>query len=565
MSGQIFISYRRDDTSASAGRLYDRLSSHFPSNRIFIDVDNIAPGVDFVEAIEKSVGSCDLLISVIGKNWLTSSDDEGKRRLDNPEDFVRLEIGAALRRNIRVIPVLVEGASMPRFTELPDDLKLLARRNAFEISHNRFRADSERLVAAIRQALEEAKSGQRGREKKELLESKRFREEETERLEAERQSPPPGPVAPSTSPAKRQLHPVALILTLVALVIGLAVAATIYFSFPRPSPKSTTLEPMVRPSVGPSTPVAGIIPSASPMPLTPEVSVQPSAKPTAPVAVVPPSPAIIATPSAEEQVQRFLEKASKEQPWQNSLGMKFVPVAGTQVLFGIWDTRVEDFRAFVDSTDYDATGGMWSFGKHSWQQRGATWKEPGFKQGSTDPVVGVSWVDAKAFCEWLTKRDRGSGALPEGMHYRLPTDEEWSIAVGLDTEPGNTPQELLYPWGKEWPPPPGAGNYAGEETRIGNIPNEWGVIKGYNDGYPRTSPVGSFAANKNGLYDMGGNVWQWCEDWYNYSENKHRVLSGASWYSFQADSLRALWRYFTPDLRGIDAGFRCVVARESSR
>jgi hypothetical protein len=105
MSGQIFISYRRDYTSASAGRLYDRLSSHFPSNRIFIDVDNIAPGVDFVEAIENSVGSCDLLISVIGKNWLTSSDDEGNRRLDNPEDFLRLEIGTALRRNIRVIPV----------------------------------------------------------------------------------------------------------------------------------------------------------------------------------------------------------------------------------------------------------------------------------------------------------------------------------------------------------------------------------------------------------------------------------------------------------------------------
>jgi formylglycine-generating enzyme required for sulfatase activity len=235
----------------------------------------------------------------------------------------------------------------------------------------------------------------------------------------------------------------------------------------------------------------------------------------------------------EERAPRVLVKATKEQPWQNSLGMKFVPVAGTQVLFNIWDTRLEDFHAFVESAGYDATEGMYSIGKDGWKRRGATWKEPGFKQGPTNPVVGVSWNDVKAFCEWLTKRERGSGALPESMHYRLPTDTEWSVAVGLDSEPGNTPEEKsskinLYPWGTKWPPPSGSGNYCGEEARIGNEPEGWPVIQGYNDGYPRTSPVGSFAANKNGLYNMGGNVWQWCEDWYN-SENKYRVLRGASW------------------------------------
>jgi heme-degrading monooxygenase HmoA len=148
----------------------------------------------------------------------------------------------------------------------------------------------------------------------------------------------------------------------------------------------------------------------------------------------------IANPSAEEQARRVLEKAIKEQPWQNSLGMKFVPVSGTQVLFSIWDTRVEDFRAFVYSA-LRRDGGMWSLGTDGWKQLGATWKEPGFSQGPTDPVVGVSWDDANAFCEWLTKRERRSGALPEGMHYRLPTDQEWSVAVGLDSEPGNTPEE----------------------------------------------------------------------------------------------------------------------------
>lgn len=148
----------------------------------------------------------------------------------------------------------------------------------------------------------------------------------------------------------------------------------------------------------------------------------------------------IANSSAEEQAQRFLGQATKVQPWQNSLGMKFVPVSGTQVLFSIWDTRLGDFRAFVDTAGYDATEGMWSLGKDGWKQLGATWAEPGFSQDPTDPVVGVSWDDAKAFCAWLTKRERLTGALPEGVLYRLPTDQEWSVAVGLVSEPGNTPE-----------------------------------------------------------------------------------------------------------------------------
>jgi formylglycine-generating enzyme required for sulfatase activity len=274
--------------------------------------------------------------------------------------------------------------------------------------------------------------------------------------------------------------------------------------------------------------------------------------------------------STEGQPRDVLGKVTKEQPWQNSLGMKFVPVSGSQTLFSIWDTRVEDFRAFVDSAGYDATDGMWSLGNDGWKQRGASWKDPGFKQGLTDPVVGVSWEDAKAFCDWLTKRERSSGGLPDGMEYRLPTDQEWSIAAGLDPEPGDTPQEKssrirVYVWGSTWPPPAGAGNFCGVESRIGNEPSKWKVIEGYNDGYPRTSPVGSFAPNKNGLYDMGGNAWQWCEDWYN-SENTHRVLRGASWDSHNPVFLLASCRdYVTPDYRGAFIGFRCVLAKESSR
>jgi hypothetical protein len=154
LSGQIFISYRREDAPSAAGRLYDRLSARFSQNKIFFDIDNIDLGIDFVKAIEESVASCDVLIAIIGRHWLVTSDEQGRRRLENSEDFVRVEIGTALKRGIRVIPVLVEGASMPRSGELPDDLKPLTRRNALNLSHDRFRVDADRLVGAVERALE---------------------------------------------------------------------------------------------------------------------------------------------------------------------------------------------------------------------------------------------------------------------------------------------------------------------------------------------------------------------------------------------------------------------------
>jgi formylglycine-generating enzyme required for sulfatase activity len=296
------------------------------------------------------------------------------------------------------------------------------------------------------------------------------------------------------------------------------------------------------------------------------VTVKPSA---------PPSASISAAPTNEER-RKALENATKDHPWVNSLEMKFVPVAGTQVLFSIWDTRLQDFEAFVKDTSYDATGGMHSLDKGVWKLGDATWKKPGFGQGPTHPVVGVSWNDAKAFCEWLTKRERSLGNLPQDREYRLPTDEEWSIAVGLKDEVWRTPEEKsgknqLYPWDipqkrkKSWPPPPGAGNYCGEESRIGNEPKNWSVIEGYKDGYPRTSPVGSFEANFNGLYDMGGNVWQWCEDLYLPATTEH-VMRGASWGGSYPPSLLASFRYSnTSEYRSDDVGFRCVLAAEPSK
>src|SRR5262249_7712199 len=152
ISGQVFISYRRNDAAAEAERLCDRLSKYFPKSHIFMDLDDIEIGVDFVKAIEKSIGSCDVLIAVIGKGRLTASDKEGRRRLDDPKDIVRTEIATALKRDIPVIPVLVD-ASMPQSSDLPEDLKALAARSALEVNNTRFRTDSERLIGAVEHAL----------------------------------------------------------------------------------------------------------------------------------------------------------------------------------------------------------------------------------------------------------------------------------------------------------------------------------------------------------------------------------------------------------------------------
>jgi len=156
MAAKIFISYRRDDSAGYAGRLMDRLDREFGRDLVFMDVDAIPLGTNFSKVLHEEVAKCGVLLAMIGPNWPDARDEHGNRRLDNPNDFVRIEIAAALQRSIPVIPVLLEGARIPKATELPENLKELALRNGMEIRHASFQDDMNRLIRGLKGGSDQA-------------------------------------------------------------------------------------------------------------------------------------------------------------------------------------------------------------------------------------------------------------------------------------------------------------------------------------------------------------------------------------------------------------------------
>ena len=241
--------------------------------------------------------------------------------------------------------------------------------------------------------------------------------------------------------------------------------------------------------------------------------------------------------------------------WTNSLGMVFVPVPGTKVYFSIWETRVKDFTTFAASRP---------------RLDGTTWNHALYhgitpvSSGPDYPVVNVSWKDANAFCAWLAGTERKAGKIPAGATYRLPTDAEWSWAVGIgDRETNGTPKvksgkiEGVFPWGTQFPPPAGAGNFADLTAR--EYFTNWPCIEGYRDGYVTSSPVGSFPPNRLGLYDLAGNAMEWCDDFYD-ATHKQRVLRGGGWNNTGPKSLLSSYREHVASERfSVVTGFRCVL------
>ncbi len=153
----IFVSYRRNDSEGEAGRLFADLVNHFGEASVFMDVAAIEMGRDYRIAIDQSVATCGVLLAIIGRDWIDAKNEAGQRRLDDPNDFVRLETASALKRVIPVVPVLVQGARMPRPDQLPDDLKELAYRNGVELTHARWGSDVQLLIKGLRPYVEDPK------------------------------------------------------------------------------------------------------------------------------------------------------------------------------------------------------------------------------------------------------------------------------------------------------------------------------------------------------------------------------------------------------------------------
>ncbi|MFO1481758.1 MAG: SUMF1/EgtB/PvdO family nonheme iron enzyme [Verrucomicrobiaceae bacterium] len=262
--------------------------------------------------------------------------------------------------------------------------------------------------------------------------------------------------------------------------------------------------------------------------------------------------------------------ATKEAPFTNSLGMKFVPVPinagpskGQRIFFSIWETRSKDYAAFVKDSGHDA-GEDWKTGSYKEVPVGRGEGESA--EQSNHPVAFVNHDDAVAFCAWLTKNDRASGLIGSQDEYRLPSDVEWSYAVGIgDREDARaSPKDKnegvkdAYPWGTAFPPPTVIGNYADTTAKV-KANDILGIIQGYTDDFVTTAPVGSFKANELGLQDMGGNVWEWTGS--AGDDSGSRVLRGASWFISDASvTLSSARSTYAAATRNLNFGFRCVLA-----
>jgi formylglycine-generating enzyme required for sulfatase activity len=478
---KIFVSYRREDSRDKTDRICDHLAPHFGTENVFQDVDNQIPlGRDFRNVLSERVAQCDVFLAVIGDAWLSMTGPDGTRRLDEPGDYVRIEIEAALARDIPVIPILVGRNSVPRANELPESLQKLAYRQAIPVRPNPdFHHDMERLVRGIKSTV----------------------------------SAPPVPTS-EKPPGAAPNQP------------------------PPPAKVERAPEP---------------VPAAPPV-ATPE-------KPPEAALNQPPPPAKVER-AAEPVPAAAPEVASKETT--NSTGMKLVLIPAGEFLMGSPDSdpdaeadekprhRVRITRPFYIGATEVTQG----------QYQAVTGANPSHSKVSDDlPVENVTWFDAINFCNALSRRE---GLPPlyrvqrktvevldrNGPGYRLPTEAEWEYACRAGSM-------TRYSFGDD------AARRRDYAWFDGNS----------ND---KTHPVGQKRPNAWGLYDMHGNVWEWCWDAYEAGYYKRSpgadplcssqagspVIRGGG----RADNLlfcrSAVRGRNAPDARVITLGFR--VARVGS-
>ncbi len=584
MAGEIFISYRREDSAGTTGRLYDRLAKTFSRKKLFMDVDERMHGLNFVKVLSDKVEACAVFLAVIGPGWVSSTAKDGGRRLDNPNDFVRIEVASALRRNIPLIPVLVDGAAMPSAQDLPDDIKELALRHAVQLRNAHFNHDSELVVGAIKARLNDDTPGR-----------------------------PWGLIAGGGIAAFA-------LLGLVAYNIGVPILPT---SGAPPGPPAIT------------TSKAGVDAGTKPKPDTDAAERQRIAalkadeeRQRAAAEAKRKADAAAAKKAQDDEAERqrvaaeLRERQAAEQRQREAAAKKAegdrrraeaeaeakrkadeaerqriakakaeaeaalkaieeaarrIPKPG-QVFRDCQDKRGDAFvcpemvvvpagsftmGSPASEADRDADEGPqrkvtmarpFAVGKFEvtfaeWDacvaEKGCTHKPGDQGWGRVKrPVINVSWDDAKQYVVWLSRKT--------GQSYRLLTEAEWEYAARAGTTtPFSTGRTITA----------AQANFDGNFVYGGSAKGQY---------RQRTIDVGTFAANPFGLHDMHGNVWEWVEDCYadRYSKAPtdgrkapdtngcSRVLRGGSW-NIGPRLLRAARRInFRPVNRFSGLGFR---------
>jgi formylglycine-generating enzyme required for sulfatase activity len=501
MAGNIFINYRRGAASGTAGRLHDRLANAFGKNSIFMDVDHIPAGVDFVAYLEAKVAQCEIFLVVIGPDWLDVRGDNGKRRLENPEDFVSIEIAAALNRDIRVIPVLVDGARMPSAADLPESLKPLVRRNAVDVRNAQFGRDAEALVKQVDEAL-------RG------------------------------------SGSRRTPWRIA---AMGAAVVVLAIAGLYYVYY------GGVLDALLHkreavvadgavakgPPGAPSEPASAIAPGSrqsfsdrladgQPCPACPEM------------VVVPGGEFLMGSPESEPD-RETLGKGT-ESPVRVTIAKPFA-VAKFAVTRG-------EFAAFVESGHRIEPGcSLWN-GSQVMFQPDRSWKFPGFEQDDRHPVVCVSWNDAKAYVAWLASRT--------GKPYRLLSEAEREYVTraktttpfwwgsSITSAQANTDASVPYKGGG------GKGESRQRTVKIDTFePNPWGLYNVHGNVWDWTEDCWAVGHAGNPRNGSARTAVETCSQ---------RTMRGGSWYNYPRRARAAARESDFPAARYSSVGFR--VARD---
>ncbi len=569
MTGKIFLNYRRADSKGYTFAIFTVLEQHFSKEQIFMDVDTLLPGVDFVQALEEAVEACDVFLAVIGARWENIKDDQGRRRIDNPEDFVRIEVAHALKRGIPVIPILVDGAQMPSSENLPDDLKGLSRRHAF-IFGDRLRSDVQHLINVLektfehqeaerikqekkeaeRQEFEKAEADRKAKEeakqkakvqaaadKKDKEEKERIARQKTEadRQAGEKAESVPGvarqpaiadiqqenidtlqsPFTRKRASLLRKVPAWVWVGSVLALVVMVFGAAGGFKLTPSDEPTSTEvvqiLEVLTKtqtPELATSTPI--------------------------PAATVTPAPIPAATVSPTPTLGVGSTRVSSKD-W---ITMVYIP-AGVFLMgsdngdYGESPVHEVYLDAFwID--EHEVTHDQYNKFMKEAEHEDASYNE----NGGSRPETYATWFDAQAYCEWAGRR--------------LPTEAEWEKAARgrLDGK--------KYPWGDEDPVCDDSAENGAQFTDC-----EYGTV-----------PVKSFSRNGYGAMDMAGNLWEWVSDWYSsgYYENspaenlqgpasgEYRVLRGGSWYD-HADLMRVANRFkLVPVDTSSNIGFRCAAS-----